>query len=336
MNISVARATLLLLVVCALAACSGTARRGDSAATPRTVVITGASSGFGRGVALKLAARGDNVVLAARRTEILQQVAREAGGKTLVVTTDVSNPQDIERLGRAAIDAFGQIDIWINDAGVGALGRFEDIPLEDHVRVIDVNLKGVVYGSHFAMRHFRDRGRGTLINIASVAGRVPFPYYSSYVSTKHAVVGFGAALNQELQLNRARDIHVVTINPFAADTPFFAHVANYTGHVPRSVLLDPPEKVVAAIVRATDRPKKEINVGYKANGAVASGRVARGLTHSMVGGVIHGAQMEKAPPAGNTAGALHRPMSDGTGVDGGVRQRMAAEDRAREDGEQRR
>jgi short-subunit dehydrogenase len=312
-------------------ACSSLSPRGEH--EPRTVVITGASSGFGRGVALRLAARGDNVVLAARRTELLEQVAREAGNHTLVVTTDVSNPADVERLGREAIQRFGHIDIWINDAGVGALGRFEDIPLQDHVRVIDVNLKGVLYGSYFAMRHFRERGHGTLINIASVAGRVPFPYYSSYVSSKHAIVGLDDALNQELRATDRRNIHVVTINPYATDTPWFDHAANYTGHRARSVLLDPPEKVVAAIVKATDHPKKQINVGYKANAAVASQRLSRTLTEDAVASVIHRAQMEKAAPAAPTAGTLYTPMQDGRDVDGGVRARMAAEDRARDEGE---
>jgi short-subunit dehydrogenase len=323
---------VVVVLMCLLSGCS-TLSRSDTHEAPRTVVITGASSGFGKGVALALAARGDNVVLAARRTEPLQEVARSAGSNALVVTTDVSNPADVEKLGRAAIERFGHIDIWINNAGVGALGRFEDVPLQDHVRVIDVNLKGALYGSYFAMRHFRDRGHGTLINIASVAGRVPFPYYSSYVSSKHALVGLGDALNQELKTGHSRDIHVVTVNPFAADTPWFDHAADYTGHRPRSVMLDPPEKVVAAIVRATDRPRKQINVGYKAAAAVASQRLSRTLTESTVAAVIDRAQMVKAPPAEPTTGSLYTPMQEGVDVAGGVRARIAAEDSAREDAE---
>jgi short-subunit dehydrogenase len=322
----------ILLATIVVSGCATHSTR-DARSAARTVVITGASSGFGKGVALELAKRGDHVVLAARRDELLQEVAREAGGSTLVVPTDVSNPADIERLGRAAIERFGGIDVWINDAGVGALGRFEEIPLQDHVRVIDVNLKGVLYGSYFAMQRFRQQGRGTLINIASVAGRVPFPYYTSYVASKHAVVGLGAALNQELRVTGAKQIHVVTVNPFAADTPWFTHAANYTGHSARSVMLDPADKVVRAIVRAVDHPRAEINVGYKASGAVASSRIARGLTHSATAVVINKAQMDKAPSAPPTAGSLYEPMCDGDAVEGGVRARIAAEDRAREENE---
>jgi short-subunit dehydrogenase len=212
-------ATLIFALACVLglSACA----TAPSHEGPRTVVITGASSGFGRGVALALAARGDNVVIAARRGEVLEDLARQAGGTTLVVPTDVSHAGEVARLAQAAIPRFGSIDVWINDAGVGALGRFTEIPLAGHERVLDVNLKGALYGSYSALQHFEERERGTLINIASVAGRVPFPYYASYVSSKHAVVGLGASLNQELRLAGKRNIHVVTINPFAADTPFF-------------------------------------------------------------------------------------------------------------------
>src|SRR3712207_4077590 len=130
----------------------------------RTFVVTGASSGFGRGVALKLASYGANVVLAARRTEVLEEAAgevRAAGGQPLVVTTDVAKPEQVERLADAAVERFGRIDVWINNAGIGAIGRFEEIPVEDHARIIDVNFKGVVYGSHAALRQFRRQGAGT-------------------------------------------------------------------------------------------------------------------------------------------------------------------------------
>jgi len=216
--------------------------------------------------------------------------------------------------------------VWINMAGVGALGRFEDVPLADHQRVVDVNLNGVINGSYYAMQRFKQQGSGTLINIASVAGRVPFPYYSSYVATKHAVIGLGNVLNQELRVNGDRNIHVSTINPFAADTPWFDHAANYSGHQPRTLLPDPPEKVVNAIVKATVRPKPEINVGYKANMAAASHRVARRLTENINGRVFHKVMIEDSPPAEQTAGSLYEPMDEGTTVDGKVRQRLAEGD----------
>jgi short-subunit dehydrogenase len=207
-------------------------------------------------------------------------------------------------------------------AGVGALGRFEDIPLADHHRLIDVNLNGVINGSHYAMRQFRKQGSGTLINIASVAGRVPFPYYSSYVASKHAVVGLGAAINQELRANRERNIHIATISPYAADTPWFDHAANYSGHKARQILLDPPEKVVRAVVAATLRPRPEINVGYKAKMAVAAHRISHRMTEGLSATINHKVLMEDSPPAEPTSGSLYRPMPIGDDISGGMRERM--------------
>src|ERR1700712_237598 len=148
-----------------------------------TVVITGASSGFGRGTAVELASQGANVILAARRTEVLDALAADivaAGGTAFVVPTDVSEATAVTKLAAAAVARFGGIDVWVNNVGVGALGQFWDIPLEDHARLVDVNLKSVIYGSHVAVRQFLKQGKGTLINIGSVDSEVPLAYQSSY------------------------------------------------------------------------------------------------------------------------------------------------------------
>jgi short-subunit dehydrogenase len=320
----------LVLASLALAAGCATPPEPGTRLANKTVVVTGASSGFGRGIALALAGHDANVVVAARNTGALEQLAREAGrDRMLVVTTDVGSAADMARLADAAISRFGQIDVWINNAGVGALGRFEDIPVDDQLRLVDINLDGVILGSHHALRHFRQRGKGTLVNIGSVEGRVPVPYQATYVATKHAVVGLGAALNQELKLAKQRDIHVVTVNPFATDTPFFLHSANYTGRAPRSIMLDPPEKVVDAVIGAILEPQPEIAVGWKAKASQASHRVSHTLTEAAIAAVYHNEQMEQAPPAANTSGTLHDSSGEGGGVDGGNKERIALEDSAR-------
>lgn len=189
------RASLIwLCAMAALAAFLSGCAIDPRANQDKVVVIAGASSGFGKGVALELADQGAKLVLAARRTELLEELAAECerrGGKAVVVTTDVSEDAQVRRLADSAVQNFGYIDVWINMAGVGAIGRFEEVPLADHHRLLDVNLGGVVNGSYYALKQFRQQGAGTLINIASVAGRVPFPYYSSYVASKHAVIGLG-------------------------------------------------------------------------------------------------------------------------------------------------
>lgn len=294
----------------------------------RTVVITGASSGFGRGVALRLAAQGFNLVLAARRSQVLQDLAAECGN-AIAVTTDVGNPDDVEKLAAAALAKFNRLDVWINNAGVAALGRFDEIPLRDHQRVLQTNLGGVINGSHVAMRHFRRMHHGTLVNIASMLGRTPSPYYASYCATKYGVLGLSESLRQELEVGGERDIHVCAVLPMAADTPFYEHAANYTGHDLWPFPITDAEQVVDAIVDVVQRPRDEVTVGLPATAAALSERLAPGLTQAVTGVVAHQLQMEQAPPATTTPGSLHASSPLGTGVHGGIRARMAAElDRA--------
>ena len=115
------------------------------------------------------------------------------------MTTDVSDRAAVEELARRAIGRFGHFDVWINNAGVAAIGRFDEVPLEDHDKVIRTDLLGTIYGSHVALRHFREQGAGTLINVASVIGKIPAPLYASYTAAKFGVVGLSDALRQELK-----------------------------------------------------------------------------------------------------------------------------------------
>lgn len=228
----------------------------------------------------------------------------------------------------AAVARFGRIDVWINNAGVVAIGRFEDIPVADHSRLIDVNLKGVIYGSHVAIRQFRAQGFGTLVNIGSVESQVPLAYQASYAASKAGVLSLGRALNEEMRLAGIKTIAVATVMPWAADTPLFTHAANYSGHTPRMVALDDPQKAVDAIVHVSLHPREEFSVGWKAWGASLVHRLFPDLTERIAADIAHRAQIESAPPAPPTAGNLHVPMPEGTAVDGGVRQRMEEEDAA--------
>jgi len=141
-------------------------------------------------------------------------------------------------------------------------------------------------------------------------------------------VGLGLSLHQELRTQGARNIHVSTVLPFAADTPWFDHAAHYNGRAPRMVLMDPANKVVDAIVGAIARPRKRISVGFKAKLAVASHRLLPGPSQHLAGSVMHRIQEEIAPPAPDSAGALYVPVPQGIGVDGRVRERMKRERRS--------
>ncbi|MCC2971832.1 SDR family oxidoreductase [Massilia sp. IC2-476] len=330
-------ACILLLLAVLLGGCATTLSSSEGAQVAgKTYVVTGASSGFGRGVAERLGALRANVVLAARRVELLNEVAARvnaAGGSALVVQTDVARAEEVQRLLAATVARYGRVDVWINNAAVGAIGVFDAIPLEDHARIVDVNLKGVIYGSHVALRQFKAQGGGTLVNIGSVESEVPLAYHASYASTKAAVLGLGRALNEELRLAGVGErIKVATVMPWAADTPFFANAANYSGHRPRMLAMDDPSKVVEVIVRASLTPSEEVPAGWKARGAVWSHKIAPDLTERISANIAHAEQFEKAPPTPTTSGGVHQPNPAATGIDGGVRARMRQEDEARKTG----
>jgi short-subunit dehydrogenase len=226
-----------------------------------TVVITGATSGFGRGVALALAQEGANVVLAARRSGVLESLEKEIasqGGEALAVVTDVGSAGDVERLCQQSVQHYGRIDVWINNVGVGALGFFWDIPTDVHARLVEVNLNGLIYGCHAALRQFLSQDGGTLINVGSVDSEVPLALQNTYAATKAAVLSLSRSLNEELRLSENSDrIRVATIMPWAVDTPWWIHAANYTGHAPRMAAMDDPELVIYAIAKHALSPKRK-------------------------------------------------------------------------------
>lgn len=318
----------------ALSGCAASTQLGRSDLSKvagRTYVIVGASSGFGQGAALRLGQLRGNVVLAARRADLLEEIAtsvRASGGQALVVPTDVSDPAQVEALADAAARRFGRIDVWMNIAGVGAVGRFWEVPIADTSRVVDVNLKGVMFGSHVALRRFVNQGYGTLVNMGSVESEVPLAYHSAYSATKAGVLSLGRSLNQELRhAGRGRTVKVATVMPWAADTPFFQHTANYSGHADRMVMLDGPEKIVQALVWASLHPHEELPVGWKAQAASTAHHLLPDLTERIAAN-IHRAEIAKGTPTPPTSGSVHQPMQAGRGTDGGVRARMKAEDAA--------
>jgi short-subunit dehydrogenase len=326
----------MLLSAPALVGCAASTHLATSDTqriTGRTYVIVGASSGFGRGAAVALGRSGANVVLAARRADLLEEVAteiRQAGGKALVVPTDIAAPEQVEALASAAERQFGRIDVWMNIAGVGAVGRFWDVPVADYSRIVDVNLKGVIYGSHVALRRFVAQRSGTLVNMGSIESEVPLAYHATYAATKAGVLSLGRSLNQEIRhAGLSKTVRVATVMPWAVDTPFFQHTANYSGHADRMVLLDGPDKVVRALVWVSLHPREELPVGWKAQMADTAHHLLPDLTER-ISANIHRAEIAKGTPTTPTPGSVHVPMPEGRGVEGGVRARMKAEDSAKD------
>jgi len=279
----------------------------------KVVVITGASSGFGRGATLELARRGASVVLAARSAETLKELARECesvGGKSLAVPTDVSDREAVEELGHKAISAFGHFDVWINDAGVAVIGRYDQVPLADHEQVIRTDLLGTVYGSHLAMRHFRERGQGTLINVASVIGKIPAPLYASYAASKFGIVGLSDALRQELTEEKVTDIRVCTVMPMAHETEFFDHAGNYTGK--KAVPIPPtydPQVTIDTLVKLVVEPEDEVITGWQGGPFSFLHRLMPKAIERLMAKNTTAVQLKNDSPAPVTSGNIHKPSN---------------------------
>ena len=320
------------LLCCAGCATSKLGKSGQAKIKSKTFVVLGASSGFGRGVAEELGRYGANVVLASRRTDLLEEIAtkiRATGGTAEVLTTDITKPAEVEMLAIAAVKRFGKIDVWINMAGVGAIGRFWEIPVKDQTTIVDVNLKGFIYGSHQAIGIFRKQGYGTLINMGSIESENPLAYHAAYAATKAGVRHLGQAINQELRLDGQKRIRLVTVQPWAVDTPFWTHAANYSGGTPRMAAMDSADKVVNAVLRMALRPRQELAVGWKAKGTKLFHKILPHSAERFSANVIHRYQIKTAPPAKDTTGSIFKPMEAGREVDGGVRERMKKERKER-------
>jgi NAD(P)-dependent dehydrogenase (short-subunit alcohol dehydrogenase family) len=274
----------------------------------QVMVITGGTSGIGLVTARLAAKKGARLVIAARNEQALRELQEElstSGTDAVCVLADVANEHEVERIAATAMEQFGRIDTWVNNAGVTVYGRLEDIPIEDHRRLFETNFWGVVYGSLVAARHLKQTG-GAIINIGSVLSDRAIPLQGMYCASKHAVKGFTDALRMELEEENAH-ISVTLIKPSAIDTPYTKHARNYMDTEPKNPApVYAPEVVARAILYCAQHPERDITVGGGGRVLSGLGAAAPRLTDKVMEGLFFSGQ-QKDEPRRDDADSLYAP-----------------------------
>ncbi|GAA2306447.1 SDR family oxidoreductase [Streptomyces violaceusniger] len=223
----------------------------------KVVAITGASSGIGEATTLLLAGLGARVVLAARRSDRIEALAARiagAGGEAVAVVTDVKRRADLSRLVATARDRYGRLDVLVSNAGISPISALDDLRVEDWEAMVDVNVKGVLYGIAEALPVFREQGSGHFVHTLSTAGLSIVPTMSVYAGTKNAVRAISEGLRQEA----GETLRVTTVSPGFTRTELAGSITDPDA---RSAIEDgmdkiamPPEAIARAIAFAIEQP----------------------------------------------------------------------------------
>jgi len=239
----------------------------------RSALVTGASSGIGRLLALRMAAAGARVALVARRRDELEAVAEEiraAGGEAIALACDVAERAEVEQCVVRVLERFGAIDVLVNNAGYGHHRRFVEWDLGDMERMMRVNYFGALYFTRLLLPKMAERRSGWLVFVASVAGRIASPEESAYCASKFAMIGLAEAISLEVE---EAGVHVLSVCPGVIRTPFFDDEAlRRMPPVSRRQMVE-PEGLVDAILRALARGRRELTYPR----AIAAGYVVRAL-----------------------------------------------------------
>jgi len=297
----------------------------------RRIVIMGASSGIGAATAIAFARQGAQLVLGARGKEGLEDIAwrcRQAGGTATVKVVDATDADAVASFARFARRELGQIDLWFSNVGAGVVGKYAEVPLADHHRVIETNLVSHMNDAHAVLPIFLEQDHGIWVNMISVGGLIATPFSAAYSASKFGLRGFSEALRAELGKNK--HIHVCDVYPTFVDTPGFAHAANYTGarlSYPPGVLA--PEKVADAVVELGRRPRATTVVGAPQSALTFSGFAAPNLIASGMNRFLSEWQ-KRADRTGITKGALYEHQGGASGIHGGQRRPPAGHQQAQQ------
>lgn len=226
----------------------------------KNVVITGASSGVGRATAEAFAKAGCNIVAVARGSKGVDDIVQYCRGLNVLslgICADMSIAEDVEKVANEAMVKLGKIDIWINNAGVMASGKFEEIPMNIHHQVIKTNLFGYLHGAYNALKIFKDQNQGVLINNVSIGGYMPAPYSAVYSATKFGIRGMMECLQGEI--SNHKNIHICNLYPQLQNSTGNLHSAKYSGFdMTIPFIASDPYDTAAKMVELAKSPQKDL------------------------------------------------------------------------------
>jgi len=283
----------------------------------QVMVITGASSGIGLATAVTAAQRGAKVVLSARNERDLNAAVdyiRGGGGDAIAVVADVTRQADMERLAHRAIETFGRIDTWVNNAGVAVYAPFRQLPPDDARRIMEVNFFGQLHGARAALPHLEKTG-GALICVASALSDRASPFMSLYSASKHAVAGWADALRVELQ-KAGSPVRITVVKPGSINTPLYHNARTLLGVHPRPVRpVYDPQLAADAILRAATHKVREVFVGGAGKLLSVGERISPSLNDLALRAYMFRAHKTDWPKRSDAPSNLYAPVEH----DGGIR-----------------
>jgi short-subunit dehydrogenase len=292
---------------------------GRDGATPEVVVVTGASAGVGRATVREFARRGAWMGLLARGRDGLEAARREveeAGGRALVLPTDVAYPIEVEAAAEAVEEAFGPIDVWINNAMTSVFSPIKEMTEEEFRRVTEVTYLGTVHGTLAALRRMLPRNRGCIVQVGSALAFRSIPLQAAYCAAKHAVTGFTESLRTELLHDRSR-VRVTEVHLPALNTPQFDWVKT---RLPQRAQPVPPiyqpEVAARAIYWAARAGRRDVRVGFSTLKAIVGDTLAPAVLDRYLARTGYDAQQTTEPEVPERPHNLWRPLPGDHGAHG--------------------
>ncbi len=269
---------------------------------PEVVVITGAAAGLGRAIVRAFAMRGAHIGLLARSEQALEAARLEveqAGGRALVLPTDVADAAQVEAAAEQVEEKFGPIDIWVNDAMVTVFSFFKDIEPDEFKRATEVTYLGTVYGTRSALKRMLPRNHGKIVQVGSALAYRSVPLQSAYCGAKFAIRGFTDAVRTEL-IHMDSDVHITMVQMPALNTPQFSWCRTKLAKTPRPISpVYQPEVGAEAVYWAAHHRRRELYVGISSAAIITANKFLAGpLDYYMAHSTVSGQQTDQPVEAG--------------------------------------